>query len=120
MQELVLKELKVYVKEINNKGLQGVKQHGRRLGLSTDFLNIYSKRDSHPLSECSDNYLDDKEFIKKAINIDPNSIKFISRRLRKDKTIAKLILKKNKKLAEKYIFKKTLKEIKNGKKSIER
>ena len=111
MQELVLKELKVYVKEINNKGLQGVKQYGRRLGLSTDFLNIYSKRDLHPLSECSDNYLDDKEFIKKAINIDPNSIKFISRRLRKDKTIAKLILKKNKKLAEKYIFKKTLKEI---------
>ena len=113
MKELVLKELKVYAKEINNKGLQGVKRHGRRLGLSSDFLNIYSKRDSNPLSECSEYYLDDKEFVKKAINIDPNSIKFASRNLRQDKTIAKLMLKKDKKLAEKYIFKKTLNEIKN-------
>ena len=113
MQELVLKELKVYAKEVNSKFMQRVRKRGRKLGFSKEFTNIYSKRDSHPLSECSEYYLDDKEFIKKAINIDPNSVKFISRRLRQDKTIAKLILKKNKKLAEKYIFKKTLKEIKN-------
>ena len=91
--------------------MQGVRQHGRKLGLSKQFVNIYSKRDPHPLSECSEYYLDDKEFIKKAINIDPNSIKFASRNLRQDKTVAKLILKKNKKLAKKFIFKKTLKEI---------
>ena len=59
----------------------------------------------------SEYYLDDKDFIKKAISIDPNSIKYASKRLRQDKTIAKLILKKDKKLANKYIFKKTLKEI---------
>ena len=112
MMKLVLNELKVYTKEINSKSLQGVRQHGRKLGLSSQFINIYSKRDSHPLSECSEYYLDDKDFIKKAINIDPNSIKFASSRLRQDKIIAKLILKKDKKLAKKYIFKKTLKEIK--------
>ena len=111
MKELVLNELKVYAKEVNNKAMQGVRQHGRKLGLSKQFVNIYSKRDPHPLSECSEYYLDDKEFIKKAINIDPNSIKFASRNLRQDKTVAKLILKKNKKLAKKFIFKKTLKEI---------
>lgn len=112
MMELVLNELKVYAKETNSKSLQGVRWHGRKLGLSSQFINIYSKRDSHPLSECSEYYLDDKDFIKKAINIDPNSIKFASSRLRQDKTIAKLINKKDKKLAKKYIFKKTLKEIK--------
>ena len=111
MKELVLNELKVYAKEVNNKGMQGVRRHARKLGLSKQFISIYSKKDAHPLSECSEYYLDDKEFIKKAINIDPNSIKFASKRLRQDKTIAKLILKKAKKLAEKYIFKKTLKEI---------
>ena len=111
MKELVLNELKVYAKEVNNKGMQGVRRHARKLGLSKQFINIYSKKDAHPLSECSEYYLDDKEFIKKAINIDPNSIKFASKRLRQDKTIAKLILKKAKKLADKYIFKKTLKEI---------
>ena len=113
MKELVLNELKVYAKEVNNKGMQGVRRHARKLGLSKQFINIYSKKDAHPLSECSEYYLDDKEFIKKAINIDPNSIKFASRNLRQDKTIAKLMLKKDKKLAEKYIFKKTLNEIKN-------
>ena len=113
MKELVLNELKVYAKEVNNKGMQGVRRHARKLGLSKQFISIYSKKDAHPLSECSEYYLDDKEFIKKAINIDPNSIKFASRNLRQDKTIAKLILKKDKKLAEKYIFKKTLNAIKN-------
>ena len=112
MKELVLNELKVYAKEVNNKGMQGVRRHARKLGLSKQFISIYSKKDAHPLSECSEYYLDDKEFIKKAINIDPNSIKFASKNLRQDKTIAKLILKKDKKLANKYIFKKILKQIK--------
>ena len=111
MMDLVLNELKFYGKETNSKSLQGVRQYARKLGLSSQFINIYSKRDSHPLSECSEYYLDDKDFIKKAINIDPNSIKFASSRLRQDKTIAKLIIKKDKKLAKKYIYKKTLKEI---------
>ena len=111
MKELVLNELKVYAKEVNNKGMQGVRRHARKLGLSKQFISIYSKKDAHPLSECSEYYLDDKEFIKKAINIDPNSIKFASSRLRQDKTIAKLVLKKDKKLANKFIFKRTLKEI---------
>ena len=111
MMNMVLNELKVYAKETNSKSLQSVRQHGRKLGLSSQFINIYSKRDSHPLSECSEYYLDDKDFIKKAINIDPNSIKFASSRLRQDKTIAKLIIKKDKKLEKKYIFKKILKEI---------
>ena len=69
MKELVLNELKVYAKEVNNKGMQGVRRHARKLGLSKQFINIYSKKDAHPLSECSEYYLDDKEFIKKAINI---------------------------------------------------
>ena len=112
MQELVLKELKVYAEEVNSKFMQRVRQRGRKLGFSKEFTNIYSKRDPHPLSECSEYYLDDKEFIKKAINIDPNSIKFASRNLRQDKTIAKLILKKDKNLAKRYIFKRILDEIK--------
>jgi len=64
------------------------------------------------LSECSEIYLDDKEFMSKAIRIDPNSIKFASKKLRQNKSIAKIILKKDKKLAKKFIFKKVLSEIK--------
>ena len=52
------------------------------------------------------------DFIKKAIKIDPNSIKYASKKLRQNVQIAKLVLKKDKKLANKYIFKKTLSEIK--------
>jgi len=72
-----------------------------------DFLNFLTQAGEQGV----DIDLDDKDFIKKAINIDSNSIKFASSRLRQDKTIAKLIIKKDKKLAKKYIFKKTLKEI---------
>ena len=108
MKELVLKELKVYAKEINSKYEQKIRKMIKRKGL---YIDTYYKKKQNPLLECSENYLDDKEFIKKAINIDPNSIKFASSRLRQDKTIAKLILKKDKKLANKFIFKKTLKEI---------
>ena len=110
MQELVLQELKLYFKEINSKYEQKIRKMIKGKGL---YIDTYYKKKQNPLIECSENYLDDKDFIKKAIKIDPNSIKYASRRLRQDKTIAKVILKKNKKLAEKYIFKKTLKEIKN-------
>ena len=41
MMNLVLNELKVYAKETNSKSLQGVRQHGRKLGLSSQFINIY-------------------------------------------------------------------------------
>ena len=84
---------------MKKKGLHGFADH------------FYSKKSKHPLSECSEYYLDDKDFITKAIKLDPNSIKFASKTIRQDKQIAKLILKKDKKLANKYIFKKTLLEI---------
>jgi len=111
MKELVLIELKAYAREVGDKGMQGVRKHGRSLGLSSQFIDIYSSRDPHPLSECSESYLDDKEFMSKTIKIDPNSIKFASKKLRQNKSIAKIILKKDKKLAKRFIFKKTLKEI---------
>ena len=111
MKNYVLKELKIYFDEINSKTEQDLRKHMLRLGLRGIAQHTYSKKKENPLLECSEYYLDDKEFIKKAINIDPNSIKFASSRLRQDKTIAKLTLKKDKKLADKYIFKKTLKEI---------
>ena len=109
--DLVLKELKLYTKEINSKSEQELRRYMLRLGLRGIAKHTYSKKKENPLLECSEYYLDDKDFIKKAINIDPNSIKFASSRLRQDKTIAKLIIKKDKKLAKQYIFKKTLKEI---------
>lgn len=111
MKELVLNELKVYIKEVNSKSIQGARSHMKKKGLHGFADHFYSKKSKHPLSECSEYYLDDLDFIKKAIKIDPNSIKFASSRLRQDKLIAKLIMKKDKKLAKKYIYKKTLKEI---------
>ena len=111
MKELVLNELKVYAKEVNSKSIQGVRSHYKKLGLHGFADDFYSKKTTHPLSECSEYYLDNKEFITKAIKIDPNSIKFASSKLRQDKQIAKLILKKDKKLAKKFIYKKVLKEI---------
>ena len=111
MKELVLNELKVYIKEVNSKSIQGARSHMKKKGLHGLADHFYSKKSKHPLSECSEYYLDDLDFIKKAIKIDPNSIKFASSRLRQDKLIAKLIMKKDKKLAKKYIYKKTLKEI---------
>jgi len=111
VKELVLNELKVYAKEVNSKSIQGVRSHMKKKGLQGFADHFYSKKSKHPLSECSEYYLDDLDFIKKTIKIDPNSIKFASRRLRQDKIIAKLIMKKDKKLAKKYIYKKILKEI---------
>ena len=111
MKDLVLNELKVYAKEVNSKSIQGARSHMKKKGLHGFADHFYSKKSKHPLSECSEYYLDDLDFIKKAIKIDPNSIKFASSRLRQDKLIAKLIMKKDKKLAKKYIYKKTLKEI---------
>ena len=111
MKELVLNELKIYADEINSKWKQEVRKHQVRLGLYGFASQTYSKKKQNPLLECSEYYLDDKDFIKKAISIDPNSIKYASKRLRQDKTIAKLVLKKDKKLANKFIFKRTLKEI---------
>ena len=111
MKDLVLNELKVYAKEINSKSIQGARSHMKKKGLHGFADHFYSKKSKHPLSECSEYYLDDLDFIKKAIRIDPNSIKFASRRLRQDKIIAKLIMKKDKKLAKRNIYKKILKEI---------
>jgi hypothetical protein len=111
VKDLVLNELKVYTKEVNSRSIQGVRSSMKKKGLHGFADHFYSKKSKHPLSECSEYYLDDKDFITKAIKLDPNSIKFASKTLRQDKQIAKLILKKDKKLANKYIFKKTLLEI---------
>jgi len=111
MKNLVLNELKVYAKEVNSKSIQGARSHMKKKGLHGFADHFYSKKSKHPLSECSEYYLDDMDFIKKAIKIDPISIKFASKRLRQDTKIAKLVLKKDEKLANKYIFKKTLSEI---------
>jgi len=46
----------------------------------------------HPLTECSQYYLDDKEFIKAAIKITPWSYLFASKRLRNDLSITKLAI----------------------------
>ena len=112
MKELILNELKVYSKEINSKSIQGARSHMKKKGLHGFADHFYSKKSKHPLSECSDYYLNDFDFIKTAIKIDSNSIKYASKQLRQNKKIAKLILKKDKKLAKKYIFKKILSEIK--------
>ena len=112
MKDLVLNELKVYAKEVNSKSIQGVRSHMKKKGLHGFADHFYSKKSKHPLSECSEYYLDDLDFIKKAIKIDLNSIKYASKKLRQNIQIAKLVLKKDKKLANKYIFKKTLSEIK--------
>jgi len=111
MKNLVLNELKVYAKEVNSKSIQGARSHMKKKGLHGFADHFYSKKSNHPLSECSEYYLDDLDFIKKAIKIDPISIKFASKRLRQDTKIAKIVLKKDKKIAKKYIFKKLLKEI---------
>ena len=76
MKDLVLNELKVYAKEVNSKSIQGVRSHMTKKGLHGFADHFYSKKSIHPLSECSEYYLDDLDFIKKAIKIDPNSIKY--------------------------------------------
>ena len=68
MKELVLNELKVYAKEVNSKSTQGVRSHMKKLGLHGFADDFYSKKSKHPLSECSEYYLDDKDFITKAID----------------------------------------------------
>ena len=94
MKKLVLNELKVYVKETKSKSLQKVKNHYQKLGLAGFADSIYSKESSHPLSECTESYLDDKDFIIKCIKLDPDSFDYASNRLKQDKQILKLIPKK--------------------------
>ena len=69
MKDLVLNELKVYAKEVNSKSIQGVRSHMTKKGLHGFADHFYSKKSKHPLSECSEYYLDDLDFIKKAIKI---------------------------------------------------
>ena len=66
MKDLVLNELKVYAKEVNSKSIQGVRSHMTKKGLHGFADHFYSKKSKHPLSECSEYYLDDLDFIKKA------------------------------------------------------
>ena len=119
MQELVLRELKIYIQDTTTPSRKNLRSLLRKpfktstgtARLSAGFIDIYSKRDPNPLEECSEYYLDDIKFMKKAIKIHPSSIKYASKKIRQNKSIAKLMLKENKKLAQKYIYKNTLKEI---------
>ena len=74
MQELVLQELKLYFKEINSKYEQKIRKMIKGKGL---FIDTYYKKKQNPLIECSENYLDDKDFIKKAHQLFDN--KFLKR-----------------------------------------
>ena len=108
MKDLVLLAIKDYKKDLDIRKLareKGVRNFRFWLGMA-------GPRDPHPLSECTDAYLEDLKFMSKAVKIDPNSIKFASKKLRQNKTFAKLCLKKDKKLAQKFIYKKILDELK--------
>jgi hypothetical protein len=106
----ILFDIKQYADDISDNVY---KQPARRMlskkGFSKDFIDIYSKKDPHPITECSEYYLDDKEFILEAVKIDPECIKYVSKRLKEDPDIIKIVIKKNLKIAKKYIPKQFLK-----------
>ena len=112
MKDLVLGAIKSYAEDLR------IRKIARKEGVR-DFrywLGVSGPRDPHPLSECTDAYLEDLEFMSKAVKIDSNSIKFAPKKLRQNKSFAKIILKIDEKLAKKFIFKKTLNELINNKK----
>jgi len=114
LQKNILFEIKKYVDDINdNVYKQPARRMGLKKGFSEDFIDIYSKKDLHPITECSEYYLDDKEFILEAIKIDPECVKYASKRLKEDSDIIKVVIKKNLKIAKKYISKEILKKLKS-------
>ena len=107
----ILFEIKKYVDDINHK--QPLRRYSLKLGLSKGFIDIYSKKDPHPISECSEYYLDDKEFILEAVKIDPECLKYASKRLKEDLDIIKVVFKKRPSIAKKQISKEILKQFKS-------
>jgi hypothetical protein len=111
LQKNILFEIKKYLDDITN--YQSARKYAVKKGLSKNFIDIYSKKDPHPITECSEYYLDDKEFILEAIKIDPECVKYASKRLKEDSDIIKVVIKKNLKIAKKYISKEILKKLKS-------
>jgi hypothetical protein len=110
----ILFDIKQYVDDINdNVYKQPFKRQQLKKGWTEDWIGIYSKKDPHPITECSEYYLDDKEFILEAVKIDPECIKYASKRLKEDSDIIKVVIKKNLKIAKKYISKEILKKLKS-------
>ena len=63
MKELVLDELKIYADEINSNGNR-IFENIRLTWFACFASQTYSKKKQNPLLECSEYYLDDKDFIK--------------------------------------------------------
>lgn len=107
----ILREIKIYLDDTTNK--QSMLKMMLKKGFSKDFINIYSKKDPHPITECSEYYLDDKEFILEAVKIDPECLKYASKRLKEDLDIIKAVFKKRPSIVKKYISKEILKKFKS-------
>jgi hypothetical protein len=107
----ILFEIKKYLDDITNN--QSARKMASKKGFSKDFINIYSKKDPHPITECSEYYLDDKEFILEAVKIDPECLKYASKRLKEDLDIIKVVFKKKPLIAKKHISKEILKKFKS-------
>jgi hypothetical protein len=110
LQKNILFEIKKYLDDITNN--QSVRKYAIKKGLSKTFIDIYSKKDPHPITECSEYYLDDKEFILEAVKIDPECLKYASKRLKEDLDIIKVVFKKRPSIAKKYISNEILKKLK--------
>ena len=111
LQKNILFEIKKYLDDITNN--QSARKYAIKKGLSKNFIDIYSKKDPHPITECSEYYLDDKEFILEAVKIDPECLKYASKRLKEDLDIIKVVFKKRPSIAKKQISKEILKQFKS-------
>jgi hypothetical protein len=111
LQKNILFEIKKYLDDITNN--QSARKYAVKKGLSKNFIDIYSKKDPHPITECSEYYLDDKEFILEAVKIDPECLKYASKRLKEDLDIIKVVFKKRPSIAKKQISKEILKQFKS-------
>ena len=110
----ILFDIKQYVDDIkDNVYKQPARRMALKKGFSEDFIGIYSKKDPHPITECSEYYLDDKEFILEAVKIDPECLKYASKRLKEDLDIIKVVFKKRPSIAKKHISKEILKQFKS-------
>lgn len=111
LQKNILFEIKKYLDDTTNN--QSARKYAVKKGLSKNFIDIYSKKDPHPITECSEYYLDDKEFILEAVKIEPECLKYASKRLKEDLDIIKVVFKKKPSIAKKYISKEILKKFKS-------
>lgn len=109
LQKNILFEIKKYLDDTTNN--QSARKYAVKKGLSKNFIDIYSKKDPHPITECSEYYLDDKEFILEAVKIEPECLKYASKRLKEDLDIIKVVFKKNLQLLKNIFLKKFLKSL---------